>query len=343
VGKVSVPSPLAVIFGCSGTALSSEEQSFFADSDPLGFILFQRNCENPEQVRALVASLRETVHRPDAPILIDQEGGRVQRLKPPHWRDVPAAARFADLFDVDSLRALEAVHLNSRLIAHELSELGISINCAPVLDLPQPGADLIIGDRAYGSDPAKIATLATAACKGFLAGCVLPVVKHIPGHGRANVDSHKALPFVDVDMDTMVASDFAPFKDLSAMPWAMTAHVLYKEMDKDKPATMSTKVINMIRNDIGFDGVLLSDDLSMQALDGSLKYRAAGALAAGCDVVLHCNGDMVEMLQVASGGVPLSNQAIKRIERAENMRLQNRAPFDGAFSDAVQRLDAMMT
>jgi beta-N-acetylhexosaminidase len=320
-----------------------EEQSFFADSDPLGFILFQRNCENPEQVRALVASLRETVRRPDTPILIDQEGGRVQRLKPPYWRDVPAAACFADLFDADSLRALEAVHLNSRLIAHELSELGISINCAPVLDLPQPGADLIIGDRAYGSDPAKIATLATAACKGFLAGCVLPVVKHIPGHGRANVDSHKALPFVDANIDTMVASDFAPFKDLSAMPWAMTAHVLYKEMDKDKPATMSTKVIKMIRNDIGFDGVLLSDDLSMQALDGSLKYRAAGALVAGCDVVLHCNGDMVEMLQVASGGVPLSNQAIKRIERAEKMRLQNRAPFEGGFSDAVQRLEAMMT
>ena len=339
---MSISTPLAVIFGCSGTVLSVEERDFFADSNPLGFILFQRNCDNPEQVRALVASLRDTVHRRDAPVLIDQEGGRVQRLKPPHWRDVPAASRFADLFDTDKVRALKAVRLNSRLIAHELTELGISIDCAPVLDLPQPGADPIIGDRAYGNNPAKISALAKAACEGFLAGGVLPIVKHVPGHGRANVDSHKELPCVEADMDTMVASDFAPFKDMSDMPWAMTAHVLYKELDKNKPATMSAKVIKMIRSDIGFNGVLLSDDLSMQALDGSLKYRSAGALAAGCDLALHCNGDMVEMMQVASGGFPLSNQAIKRIERAENMRIQNRVPLDGAFSVSVQRLMAMM-
>ena len=335
--------PSAIIFGCSGTVLSDEERGFFADADPLGFILFQRNCDNPEQVRALVASLRDALHRSDAPVLIDQEGGRVQRLKPPHWRDAPAASHFADLFDTDKVRALEAVSLNSRLIAHEMTELGISIDCAPVLDLPQPGADLIIGDRAYGNDPAKISALAMAACEGFLTGGVLPVIKHIPGHGRANVDSHKALPCVDADMDTMVASDFAPFKDLSAMPWAMTAHVLYKELDEDKPATMSAKVIKMIRRDIGFDGVLLSDDLSMQALDGSFKYRTAGALAAGCDVALHCNGDMAEMLQVASGCIPLSDQAMDRIEKAENMRLENTAPLDGAYSDAVLRLEELMT
>jgi beta-N-acetylhexosaminidase len=341
--KVSASSPLAVIFGCSGTVLTDEERGFFTDANPLGFILFQRNCDNPEQVRALVASLRDAVHRPDAPVLIDQEGGRVQRLKPPHWRDVPAAWRFADLFDRDRVRALKAVRLNSCLIAHELTELGISIGCAPVLDLPQPGADPIIGDRAYGNDPAKISTLAMAVCEGFLAGGVLPVVKHIPGHGRANVDSHKALPCVEVDIDTMVASDFVPFKDLSSMPWAMTAHVLYKKLDGDKPATMSAKIIKMIRNDIGFDGVLLSDDLSMQALDGSFECRTADALAAGCDVALHCNGKMAEMIQVASGGSSLSDKATERIIRAENMRLQNRTPLDCEFSDAVQRLEAMMT
>ena len=261
---------------------------------------------------------------------------------PPHWRHVRAASRYAVLYDRDRERALKAVRLNSCLIAYELIELGISIDCAPVLDLPQPGADPIIGDRAYGNNPAKISALAMAACEGFLAGGVLPIIKHLPGHGRANVDSHKSLPCVEADMDTMVASDFAPFKDLSAMPWAMTAHVLYEELDKDKPATMSAKVIKMIRSDIGFNGVLLSDDLSMQALDGSLKCRATGALAAGCDVALHCNGDMAEMIQVALGGGPLSNQAIKRIEKAENMRLQNRVPLDGVFSDFVQRLEAIM-
>lgn len=341
--KVSVSPPVAVIFGCSGTVLSEEERRFYAEVNPLGFILFQRNCNNPEQVQLLVASLRDVVQRPNAPILIDQEGGRVQRLKPPIWRDVPAASRFADLFDIDRARALKAVRLNSCLIAHELNELGISINCAPVLDLPQPGADMIIGDRAYGNNASKISALAMAACEGLLAGGILPVIKHIPGHGRANVDSHKALPYVEANMDTMVISDFVPFKNLNFMPWAMTAHVLYKELDEEMPATISVKVINIIRNDIGFDGVLISDDLSMKALDGSLKSRTAGALAAGCDVALHCNGEMVEMMEVASGGIPLANKAIKRIERAENLRLQNKEAIDGVFDDYVQKLKVMMT
>ena len=340
---MSVSPPTAVIFGCSGTVLSDDERRFYAEVNPLGFILFQRNCDNPEQVRLLIASLREAIHRPNAPVLIDQEGGRVQRLKPPLWRDVPAASRFAALFDIDRARALKAVRLNSCLIAHELYELGISVNCAPLLDLPQPGADIIIGDRAYGNSASKISELAMAACEGFLAGGILPVIKHIPGHGRANVDSHKALPYVEADMDTMAISDFVPFKNLNYMPWAMTAHVLYKELDEENPATISVKVINMIRNYIGFDGVLISDDLSMKALDGSLKSRTAGALAAGCDVALHCNGEMLEMVEVASGGSILSNKALKRIEKAENLRLQNRAPIDGVFDDYVQRLKAMMT
>lgn len=340
---MSFSPPLAVIFGCSGAALSDKERSFFADADPLGFILFQRNCNNPEQVQALVDSLRDAVKRPNAPVLIDQEGGRVQRLKPPYWRSVPPASSFADLYDIDRERALEAVRLNSYLIARELCDLGININCAPVLDLPQPGADLIIGDRAYGNNTSKISALALAACEGLLVGGVLPVIKHIPGHGRANVDSHKALPFVEENIEVMAKSDFVPFKDMNFMPWAMTAHVLYKELDEDKPATTSIKVIKMIRSDIGFEGVLLSDDLSMQALDGSLKSRTASALAAGCDVALHCNGEMLEMIQVASGADLLSNQAIKRIKRSENIRSAKKKPSEGAFNDLVQDLKAMMS
>ena len=335
--------PLAVIFGCSGTVLSVEERIFFSEVNPFGFILFQRNCDNPKQVEELVFSLRDAVHRPNAPVLIDQEGGRVQRLKPPHWRDVPSASCFADLFDADKGIALSAVRLNSYLIAHELLELGIDVNCAPVLDLPQPGADLIIGDRAYGNNVAKITALALAACEGFLKGGVLPVIKHIPGHGRANVDSHKALPCVEENLDSLITSDFVPFNNLNFMPWAMTAHVLFKEIDKDNAVTMSATAIQLIRNHIGFEGVLLSDDLSMQALDGSLKHRTEGALAAGCDVALHCNGKMIEMVQVASGGLPLSTEAIKRVEKAEKIRLQNRVPFEGKFDDQVQRLKAMMT
>ena len=340
---MSFTRPRAVIFGCSGTVLSKKERSFYADADPLGFILFQRNCNSPKQVRQLVDSLRNAVQRPNAPVLIDQEGGRVQRLKPPHWRDIPSASTFADLYDIDRERALKAVRLNSYLIARELFKLGISINCAPVLDLPQLGADMIISDRAYGNSTIKISALALEACEGLLTGGVLPVIKHVPGHGRANVDSHKALPCVEADIDTMAKSDFVPFRKMNFMPWAMTAHVLYKALDEDKPATTSAKVIKMIRSQIGFDGVLLSDDLSMQALDGSLKHRTSGALAAGCDVALHCNGDMVEMTQVASGGGLLSNNAVKRIMRSENMRLKKRLPMEGTFDDLILELKAMLS
>ncbi len=334
--------PLAVIFGCSGTVLNNEERSFFSDTQPLGFILFQRNCENPEQVRELVDSLRDCVGRENAPVLIDQEGGRVQRLKPPRWRAAPAASLFASLYDHDSDLAIEAVRLNARLIAHELSDLGISVNCAPVIDLPQSGADPIIGDRALGNDPRTIATLAAAACEGFLSGGVLPVIKHIPGHGRADVDSHKALPRVDADLETLSQSDFAPFCALNDMPWAMTAHVLYTALDADEPATLSADVIKLIRNDIGFDGVLVSDDLSMKALDGSYKFRTAKALASGCDVVLHCNGDMAEMAGIVAGCSPLSDRSLARIERGEEMRQQNYSPLNLDYSDAVQKLEDML-
>jgi beta-N-acetylhexosaminidase len=280
-------SPRAAIFGVAGEDLSAAEADFFAGCDPLGFILFSRNCRAPDQVRRLVARLRDCVRRTDAPVLIDQEGGRVARLKPPHWPDYPAAARIAAL---GGARAVEAARLGARLIAADLASLGISVDCMPVLDLPVPGADDIIGDRAYGSMPAPVADLGRAVCEGLLAGGVLPILKHIPGHGRATVDSHRALPVVSQSRAELEAADFAPFHALKAMPWAMTAHILYRDIDAENPATLSPRLISqVIRASIGFDGVLLSDDLSMAALPGGLGERAARAPAAGCDVAVTRN------------------------------------------------------
>ena len=334
--------PSSVIFGCSGTVLSREEYNFFSEVNPFGFILFQRNCKNPKQVRELIISLRDVVNREDVPILIDQEGGRVQRLKPPHWRLAPAALNFFYLYEQDKLRALEAVWLNSRLIAHELTELGIHIDCAPVIDLLQSGADQVIGDRSYGSDPAIVSALARAACEGFLSGGVIPVIKHIPGHGRANVDSHNELPCVETDEQTLMKSDFIPFKNLCKMPWAMTAHIIFKSLDQKKPATLSRQVINLIRNKIGFDGVLLSDDLSMHALSGPFKNRSAEAIIAGCDLVLHCNGNLDEMTQVISGCGPISDKSEERIEKAGRIPLEKYRQLDFDYSEGVQKLKILM-
>lgn len=313
--------PRAVIFGCGGPALTEPERAFFAEADPLGFILFARNCENPDQVRALVAELLDTVGRADAPVLIDQEGGRVQRLKPPHWRDAPAAGVFAELAEDDPIRAEEAARLNARLIAADLAALGITVDCAPVLDVPQPGADDIIGDRAVGRTPDLAARLGRAVCEGLMAGGVLPVIKHIPGHGRAVVDSHKSVPIVDASRDQLDAFDFAPFRALCGMPWSMTAHVVYTAIDPDRPATTSPCILGeVIRVDIGFRGVLVSDDLSMQALTGGLGERAAAARAAGCDVALHCNGDMAEMADIADNVGSLTNATEERLGAAELQR-----------------------
>jgi beta-N-acetylhexosaminidase len=310
--------PSTVIFGCSGTRLSEREQDFFRDANPLGFILFQRNCETPDQVRALIASLREAVGRAEAPVLIDQEGGRVARLKPPQWPAYPPAAALAGL---GGERAREAVRLGARLIADDLAALGITVDCLPVLDVPVPGSDAVIGDRAYGDAPEPVTTLGRAACEGLLAGGVLPVLKHIPGHGRGMVDSHQALPRVDDLRTTLEALDFAPFRALADMPLAMTAHIVYTAFDAERPATLSRRVIDeAIRASIGFDGLLLTDDLSMRALGGSFAGRAVGALEAGCDVVLHCNGDMAEMTEVAGAVRPLTPQAAARFERAEKRR-----------------------
>ena len=336
--------PRAVIFGCGGPVLTELERAFFAEADPLGFILFARNCENPDQVRALVAELLASVGRADAPVLIDQEGGRVQRLKPPYWRDAPAAGVFAELAEDDLGRAEEAARLNARLIADDLSELGITVDCAPVLDVPQPGTDGIIGDRAVGSTPDLVALLGRAVCEGLMAGGELPMIKHIPGHGRAMVDSHQWLPIVDASRDQLNAFDFAPFRALSDMPWSMTAHVVYTAIDPDRPATTSPCVLDkIIRADIGFRGVLVSDDLSMQALTGSLGERAAAACAAGCDVVLHCNGDMAEMADIANNVGPLTNAAEERLGAAELQRRRSHDKHGEWGRDAaLLRLAALM-
>jgi len=319
----SAREPRAAIFGCAGLALSEAERDFFRTANPLGFILFQRNCADPDQVRALVASLRDCIGAPDAPVLIDQEGGRVARLKPPHWREYPAAARLAA-----AASPREATFLAARLMAHDLMALGITVDCAPVLDLAIAGADPIIGDRAYGEAPAKIADLGRAACEGLLAGGVLPIIKHIPGHGRATVDSHKALPTVTASAQDLAETDFAPFRALNDMPWAMTAHIVYRALDPDRPATLSRRLIaETIRASIGFGGVLISDDLSMAALPGTLAERAKGALEAGCDVVLHCNGDPVEMTAIAGSIGPLTPGAHRRLARGE---VRRRAADQGA-------------
>jgi beta-N-acetylhexosaminidase len=335
-GHQNSTAPRAILFGCAGETPSAAERSFFAEADPLGFILFQRNCRAPDQVRALVGELRACVGRADAPVLIDQEGGRVARLKPPHWRRYPAAAQLAALPD-----AAAAVWLAARLIADDLAALGVTVDCAPVLDLPVPGADGVIGDRAYGAEPAAVARLGRAVCDGLLDGGVLPVIKHIPGHGRARVDSHHALPVVDADAALLEATDFAPFRALSDMPWAMTAHVVYSALDDTRPATSSRTVIDdVIRGAIGFDGMLVSDDIGMGALAGTIGERVAAALEAGCDAALHCSGRLAEMHEAAEAASRLTPEAAARVARGEALRRASWRAFDR--EEAEMRFDRLV-
>ena len=321
------PAPRPVIFGCAGLTLTPAERAFFRDADPLGFILFGRNVAEPDQVRRLVAELRDAVGRADAPVLIDQEGGRVARLKPPHWRDAPPAGRIGALAASQGIdAACEAARLNSRLLAAELAALGIDVDCAPVADVPVPGAHSVIGDRAYAEDPALVGKLAHAAAIGLLEGGVIPIVKHIPGHGRARADSHAELPVVDADEATLERTDFAPFRTLAHLPWAMTAHVLYSAIDPARPATTSAHLIaRVIRGWIGFDGVLISDDLSMEALQGDLTARARAAMDAGCDLALHCTGVLAEMQAIAPVLSPLSEATAIRLRRGREMILPAQA------------------
>jgi beta-N-acetylhexosaminidase len=318
----------AFVSGCSGKALTADERAFFAAEQPWGLILFLRNCGEPAAIGDLVADFRSATGRPDAPVLIDQEGGRVQRLKPPQWHAYPACATLGLAGEREPEAGVRAAWLQGRLIAADLHELGITVDCAPVLDLRYPGASNVVGDRSFGSDPALVARLARAYADGLLAGGVLPVVKHAPGHGRTTVDSHHQLPVVDADQALLEDSDFKPFADLADLPLAMTGHIVFTAIDSDHPATTSVAVIrDIIRKRIKFDGLLFSDDVSMKALSGSFGDKTRAIHAAGCDVVLYCEGRMEEMREVARASRPLTGRSMERAQRAL-AALHRPEPFD---------------
>jgi beta-N-acetylhexosaminidase len=305
----------AFITGLAGLTLTPDERAFLREAAPWGVILFKRNIDNPPQVAGLIDSCRDVLGW-HAPVLIDQEGGRVQRLGPPQWPKYPPGATYGEIYDRSPQAGLAAARLGARLIAADLHQLGIDVDCLPVADLPVAGADAVIGDRAYGETAEKVSALGAAAAEGLRAGGVLPVFKHIPGHGRATADSHQRLPVVDVDRRTLEATDFAPFRALRELPLAMTAHIVFTAIDPLAPATTSAAMIEVIRMVIGFDGALMSDDISMGALDGTIGARSRAAIAAGCDLVLHCNGRFDEMQAVAAAVPVLSGEAGRRTAAA---------------------------
>ena len=330
----------AFITGVAGTTPNAAERAFIEAARPWGFILFKRNIETPQQVASLVAELKKCGGRSDVPVLIDQEGGRVQRLGPPHWPAYPPGAVFGKLYDVDRALGLLAARSSARLIAADLWELGINVDCLPLADVPVAGADAVIGDRAYGTEPGKVAAIARAVTEGLGEGGILPVLKHIPGHGRATTDSHLRLPTVDTPKNELERTDFAAFRPLAGLPMAMTAHVVFSALDPVHPATTSATIINqVIRGVIGFQGLLMSDDVSMNALSGSIAERTRGAFLAGCDTVLHCNGNLAEMREVAAETPELSGKALQRASRALASRGAPQ-PFDKALARA--ELEAMM-
>ena len=330
----------AFITDIAGTVLSGRERAFFRESEPWGLILFKRNINTPEQVRRLTDSFREAVGRADAPVLVDQEGGRVQRLGPPHWPAYPAGADYGRLYDRDPQEGLAAARLGARLIATDLAAVGIDVDCWPLADVPVAGADAVIGGRAFGTEPEKVAALAGAVAEGLRDGGVLPVVKHIPGHGRALADSHHELPAVTADRPSLEATDFRAFQLLAGLPLAMTAHVVFTAIDPVTPATTSVTIVReVIRELIGFDGLLMTDDISMHALSGDMRARSRASLAAGCDVVLHCNGRFDEMCEVAEAVPPLAGAAARRAAAA--LAWRRRAP-EIDVAEARRRFAAMM-
>src|SRR5450631_853560 len=330
----------AFITGVSGPELTAAEREFIRIERPWGFILFKRNIETPAQVILLIAELRKEIGEPDAPVLIDQEGGRVQRLGPPHWPAYPPGAVFGTLYDIDRALGLAAARLSARLIAADLGDLGVTVDCLPLADVPVAGADAVIGNRAYGTEPGKVVRIARAVTEGLEQGGILPVLKHIPGHGRATADTHFRLPEVDTSRSELERVDFAAFQPLADLPMAMTAHVVFSAIDPAHPATTSATIITqVIRGVIGFQGLLMSDDVSMNALSGSIAERTRAIFAAGCDMVLHCNGKLDEMREVAAETPELSGKALERAGRALASR---RAPqaFDRLAARA--ELDALI-
>lgn len=327
--------PLSCILGLSGTRLKKSESVFLRDANPWGVILFKRNVETPEQLRRLTHDIRDTMGR-NTLIFVDQEGGRVQRLRAPHWRAFPSGDDYAKLYRADKSKGLRACYLGHRLIADDLRAVGITSDCAPVLDLPQPGADPIISDRALGNTPDSIIDMAHAAMAGLMVGGVAPVVKHIPGHGRATVDSHKALPKIEADRETLETSDFLPFRRLNDAPMAMTAHAVYTHNSRSAVTISRRSLTELIRETIGFDGLLMSDDLDMKALSGDLTRKTERALNAGCDIALQCSGALVDGVSVAKGSQTLAGHALERAVIADSCaeyvtefdRAQAEAEFD---------------
>jgi len=330
----------AAIYGLAGEALTAEERAFFRDADPAGYILFRRNCVSKEQVRALTDALRDIHGRADLPILIDQEGGRVMRMRPPVWPPFPPAGRFADLYQVSPISAMEAARVNAQAIGLVLRECGINVDCLPLLDVRQPGAHDIIGDRALGAEPMQVASLGRAVIDGLRDGGVVAVVKHMPGHGRSISDSHEELPVVSASEEEL-ETDIEPFRKLSWAPMGMTSHIVYTAWDGERPASLSPKIIaEIIRGRIGFDGWLMSDDIGMHALTGGFDERTRGVLAAGCDVALHCSGDMAEMVAVANGAGPMTEAGKDRLARA--MATASEARQELELSEALAKRDALL-
>jgi beta-N-acetylhexosaminidase len=330
----------AAIYGLAGLEITPQERAFFRDADAAGYILFKRNCADQAQLLRLTDGLRDLSGRGDLPILIDQEGGRVARMQPPQWPTFPAAEVFARLYQAAPSSAIEAARSNARAIALTLRAAGINVNCLPLLDVRQEGANDIIGDRALGSEPMQVAALGRAVLDGMASAGVVGVIKHIPGHGRALADSHKELPIVTASADEL-ESDLEPFERLRAAPMGMTAHVVYTAWDPDFPASLSPTVIgDIIRGRIGFDGWLMSDDLGMEALEGDFGERAAGVLAAGCDVALHCSGDMAEMVAVAGAVSPMHPESEARLARAMASALTDGEGPD--FAESVDKRDTLL-
>ena len=331
---------IPAFLGLAGPVLGEAERSFLRAADPAGYILFRRNCVDPTQLRALTDDLRALAGRDDLPILIDQEGGRVQRMGPPHWPRLPAAESFARLYEAAPVSAMEAARLNALAIALMLREAGINVDCLPLLDVRRPDADAIIGDRSLGADPMQVASLGRLVIDGLREGGVVAVVKHMPGHGRAMADSHKQLPVVTAS-EAELADDIRPFERLADAPMGMTAHVVYTAWDAERCASLSPIVIHdVIRGRIGFDGLLMSDDLGMSALSGGFDTRAAGVITAGCDIVLHCSGDLAEMEAVAGALGEISGEARSRLDRAM-ATIVGAAPVD-RFEDLVAKRDALL-
>jgi beta-N-acetylhexosaminidase len=331
---------LASIFGFSGEKLTADDRDFFKDADPVGYILFRRNCSSKAQLRALTDTLRDLHGRDDVPVLIDQEGGRVARMQPPDWPKFPSAERFADLYRVSPISAIEAARANAGAIAVTLKECGINVDCMPLLDVRHPSAHDVIGDRALGAEPMQVAALGRAVIEGLRGGGVVAVVKHVPGHGRSMGDSHVELPVVSASEEDLEV-DLEPFRTLNWAPMAMAAHVVYTAWDAARPASLSPTVIgDIVRGRIGFDGWLMSDDVGMQALTCGFEERGRRVLEAGCDVALHCSGDLAEMVEVARGAKAMTPKGHERLERA--MATIASAGDASPYEELAARRDALL-